>query len=56
MIYKLLKDKKTSTVNYVELTNNDGKKYHIPFNQSNTDYQAYLKWLDEGNTPLPADE
>ena len=28
----------------------------IPFNLANTDYQAYLKWLDEGNTPLPADE
>jgi hypothetical protein len=28
----------------------------IPFALDNTDYQAYLKWLDEGNTPLPADE
>ena len=28
----------------------------IPFDQANTDYQAYLKWLDEGNEPLPADE
>lgn len=28
----------------------------IPFDQANTDYQAYLKWLEEGNEPLPADE
>jgi hypothetical protein len=28
----------------------------IPFDPANTDYQQYLKWLDAGNTPLPADE
>ena len=29
---------------------------YIPFAPDNTDYQEYLKWVAEGNTPLPADE
>ncbi len=28
----------------------------IPFNPDNTDYQEYLRWLEAGNTPLPAEE
>jgi hypothetical protein len=27
----------------------------IPFNPANTDYQAYLAWLEEGNEPEAAD-
>jgi hypothetical protein len=28
----------------------------IPFDPANTDYVAYLKWLEEGNEVLPADQ
>jgi hypothetical protein len=28
----------------------------IQFDLGNMDYKAYLKLLDEGNTPIPADE
>lgn len=27
----------------------------IPFDPANMDYAAYLRWLEEGNQPLPAD-
>jgi hypothetical protein len=30
--------------------------WSIPFDPANTDYQAYLKWLEKGNQPEPADE
>jgi len=39
--------------NIVVLRLSDGA--FVPFAPDNTDYQAYLSWLAEGNEPLPAD-
>jgi hypothetical protein len=50
--YKLLNDPKTNVP--VGVLSSSG--WSIPFDPANTDYQEYLKWLAEGNTPLPAEE
>ena len=34
----------------------DGVKWYVPFASDNRYYQEYLKWVAEGNEPLPADE
>jgi len=53
MIYKLINSLGFESVS---LFNGDEFVINIPFNPDNTDYQAYLKWVAEGNTPLPADK
>lgn len=52
-MYKLLRDMFTGQVESVQRLTDTA---FIPFDPANTDYQEYLKWLAEGNTPLPADE
>jgi hypothetical protein len=53
-MYKLIKDllgnEKDNAIKRI------ADNIFIPFDPDNTDYQAYLKWVAEGNTPLPADK
>jgi hypothetical protein len=52
-MYKLIKDNITNQIKVICRLEDEA---YIPMDEANTDYQAYLKWLDEGNTPLPAEE
>ena len=36
--------------------NDDDTMTSFLFDENNTDYQAYLKWVSEGGIPTPADE
>ena len=54
--YKLLKGGIENKEYGIICFNEDGTITSFLFDKDNTDYQEYLKWLEEGNTPLPADE
>jgi hypothetical protein len=51
-MFKLSKNSEGAVVCVKRLSDNA----FIPFDPANTCYQAYLKWLSEGNQPLPPDE
>ena len=52
-MYKLVKPIPPNTESKMVQRLSDGA--FIPFDPANTDYQAYLAWVAEGNQPLPAD-
>ena len=54
MIYKLYKTLDGKDAAYT--INDNGSMISFIFDENNTDYQAYLAWLDEGNTPEPTEE
>jgi hypothetical protein len=51
-MYKKYIEKESKWKGIIRLSDNA----FIPFDPANTDYQEYLKWVTEGNQPLPADE
>ena len=53
-MYKLVKSIRNGEINGVQKEEGN-LTLTIPFDEANTDYQAYLKWVAEGNTPLPAE-
>jgi hypothetical protein len=53
-MYKLVKNFYTKVDEKMVIRLSDNA--FIPFNSDNRDYQEYLKWVAEGNTPLPAEE
>lgn len=44
------------TPNAAYTINEDGSMTSFIFDKANTDYQAYLAWVSDGNQPLPSDE
>jgi hypothetical protein len=57
-MYKLLtiKDIVGNDQHHVIRDDGNGSFTSFPAQEGNPNYEAYLKWLEEGNTPLPADE
>ena len=39
-----------STLDHYNLTDTNDKIYHVPLDENNTDYQAILQWVADGNT------
>jgi len=53
-MYKLIKCPTTNIITVVNKIE-EGRILSIPFSPDNTDYQEYLEWVAEGNTPEAAD-
>jgi hypothetical protein len=54
MIYKILKNNEDGQTIYARI--DDDGLCRLTCTKDYPEFKAWLEWLDEGNTPLPADE
>jgi hypothetical protein len=58
MIYELITDERYGSM--IKATDKEGKVYWIPMDEANSDYQRYLRWLEnpeaEQSTPIVINE
>jgi hypothetical protein len=54
-MYKLIKSAPQTGAN-IESVKRLSDNAFIPFDDANTDFAEYKKWLEEGNVPEPAEE
>ena len=54
-IYQLIRDEMTQKVDKVKKVTGTDSYIIMPMSEGNTDYQEYLEWVAEGNTPEAAD-
>jgi len=47
MSYKLVTSELLGAYQYIEYTDENGIVWNIPIEEANSDYQAYLVWLEE---------
>ena len=52
-MYKLIKEPLSQKVGCIQRLSDNA---FIPFDPQNSDYAEYLKWLEEGGVPEPAED
>jgi|TARA_R100001530_G_scaffold132872_3_gene105662 hypothetical protein len=52
---KNIKSPFTEEISSIKIIDNENKVHFVPLNNDNTDYQAILQWVADGNTIQEAD-